>query len=758
MTISPSPTKPPKLFSSAPHRIGYTILASFSFLTCIVLAVTYFSWKELKKNQTLLTTYSYVSQPHVQQSTIQLAVKNLRETVNLSGTMHYNKGNLAVRTFLKEDMETLASMFDSPPQELSKTLAMCTTVSADLIAALQYEDTVIHQLERLEQSLYRLIHEASLLNLSPEVALSPAEEEHIKPFIESLQILLSSLLLPAREDKELLTRSLKTLRTTLNKAREESLFLPPHAQKAWSKLIVSATTIIFTQSGYADTLLNVYNAHAQVISAQRKMLRQLHLLETLVPTSQATPMPSPQEVSQEVDDNIHIFSRFFILATIATLFISLLTFTFYYHVFFNRLTHIKNSLQKPAEGAPSPGKYKDEISDLAYAITRYTEEAKLSIQRAESASQTKSDFLDNINHEIRTPLNAIVGFSRMANETDLTEIQRSYLEKINQATNYLLGIMNVMLNFSKLETEATVIEVSPFNLIETIENATSFAQSKALSKGLTFELLIDPSLPTVVEGDALRVGQILNNLAINAIKYTHLGGVRIMAECLNMQNDRVNVAFSVSDDGIGMTQEQIAAFLPESTGAPAQPSSPNVSVTGLGLSVSASLCTLLGGTLSVKSEPARGSLFSFTLPFKVVSQEEDSTTNAGIPDLSGFSILLAEDNPINQEIALSLLEKTQARVTIAANGFEATDLAQEHHFDLILMDIQMPMMDGIAATKSILEYHNGHKVPPIIAMTANAMDKDKQKSLEAGMKDYITKPIEPSIFYEMLRKWCAKAI
>jgi PAS domain S-box-containing protein len=404
-----------------------------------------------------------------------------------------------------------------------------------------------------------------------------------------------------------------------------------------------------------------------------------------------------------------------------------------------------------------------DITEIARAEAE-AEELRHQERLAVASGQAKSAFLAMMSHEIRTPMNAVIGLSLSLLDTELNEEQRHTVEMLYKSSDTLLGLLNNILDLSKLDAGKFEFEALPFSTSAVIDHTVSMVSSKAKEKGLTLRTSVNPNIPAALVGDHTRLRQVLLNLANNAIKFTTAGVVEISANCLSNVDGQATVEISVRDTGIGIAPANISRLFSEFSQADAS-TSRNFGGTGLGLAICKRIVEQMGGEIRVESQIGVGSKFTFVLTLPVT--DEASLVPAGRGDNEAFSgllrgmkrrlqVLLAEDNHTNQIVFSKLLQGFDVDVTIACNGKEAVEFASSRLFDIVMMDMRMPEMNGLEATQAIRALGGKWSYIPIIALTANAFADDVKACREAGMNEFVSKPIRKKTLIEVLVKALAE--
>lgn len=377
-------------------------------------------------------------------------------------------------------------------------------------------------------------------------------------------------------------------------------------------------------------------------------------------------------------------------------------------------------------------------------------------EHAIRSEKFKQQFLANMSHEIRTPLNAVTGIVNLLLHKDPKPEQMFYLQTMRQASNNLLGIINDILDLAKIEAGKVTLEKIAFDFHQQITSVYHTLKFKSDEKNIELKLIIDPSVPQFIIGDPVRLSQIITNLLSNAIKFTEVGEVRLEISATKTGDQEIDMMMKIIDQGIGIAPENISKIF-ESFTQENDDTTRKYGGTGLGLSITTNLVELHNGTLHVASELGKGSVFTVTIPYTLSGDLEapkDSIVSGDTEMDQHIRILLVEDQPFNQMVAVDTIELlfTDVKIDIANNGSEAVDKVSGSDYDLVLMDINMPVMDGYEATKAIRKIDGGRSKVPIMAMTASVIREEVNGCFDAGMNDFIAKPFDPAVLKEKIIK------
>lgn len=400
-------------------------------------------------------------------------------------------------------------------------------------------------------------------------------------------------------------------------------------------------------------------------------------------------------------------------------------------------------------------RHKREIQKKNIELEAYQKELIKAKELAEQGKRIKENFLANMSHEIRTPINGIIGLSQLLKKSNLTEEQHEMVSLLEISSNSLLGVINDVLDLSKIESGKFKINRAPTSIPKICNAIVDLLRITALEKNLELIMELDPELPHTVYADSLRLNQVLMNLIGNAIKFTHEGTVKLKVDVLDSKGNSVQLKFSIIDTGIGIAKENIDKIFETFEQADEQ-TTIKFGGTGLGLAIVKNLAKLKGGSLEVQSKEGVGSTFSFTNWYQTIHEIEAKKrmSEEKLSPLHNTRILVAEDNPINKFLIIKILKSWEVDLDVVENGKEAIDKLKENDYDLILMDTFMPVMNGLEAIKLIREgYAIGKEKIPIITFSAAVLDTDKETAIAAGANDVISKPFEPALLHKKIRDY-----
>ncbi len=390
-------------------------------------------------------------------------------------------------------------------------------------------------------------------------------------------------------------------------------------------------------------------------------------------------------------------------------------------------------------------------------VERVEKEEKLLVAKnnAMAANEAKSSFLAMMGHEIRTPLHSIMGYADILATSELNPEQYKFIHSIQKASDILLSEINDLLDFSKIEAGKLSLENVDFEIAQIVQDSIDFSLPLIDQDHINISSSIDSKLPKLVKGDPLRLKQILLNLLSNSAKFTCIGEISIRVFLVSEENDSVTLRIEVSDTGIGLSETEIEKLFKPFTQADLS-TTRKFGGTGLGLTICRKLTELMGGNISVKSTPQVGTTFIVELLLKLADKIGVEVNHSAISNHHQFTeqyILVAEDNLVNQQLMSIMLKQNGHKVDVVSNGAEVIDAVKKNKYDMVLMDVQMPVMDGLEATRQICTLSDDNKFLPIIAMTANAYSEDMNSCYQAGMNDFLSKPVHLDVLTTTVEKW-----
>jgi PAS domain S-box-containing protein len=426
----------------------------------------------------------------------------------------------------------------------------------------------------------------------------------------------------------------------------------------------------------------------------------------------------------------------------------------YYEGTLTDITGRKRAEQELRNHARKLEQAQGRLEQQASLLVQQSEELRQARDAALEASRLKSEFLANVSHEIRTPMNGVIGMTSLLLETNLSDEQRDYATTVRRSAEFLLSIINDILDFSKVEAGRMSLQRTGFSLRQTVAHAMQLLAHSAAQKGIELSWSVDDGVPDALRGDAGRLSQVLINLAGNAIKFTESGYVRVRWAVAAADAMGVSLRCEVSDSGIGISPESQSIVFQPFTQVDGS-STRRHGGTGLGLAICKQIIELMGGDIGVESELEKGSTFWFQV--RLETQPVAAPVAPAISPSRRADILVAEDNVINQRVATALIERRGYRAGVVSNGQEALDALLRQSYALVLMDCQMPVMDGFEATREFRKRESQARRTPVIAMTAHAMSGDRERCIAAGMDDYLSKPVLPEDLDRIFERWLAAA-